>query len=152
MRPKPALTVVTPELTCPHTYPVPLQVARAFANFLALANTAETTNRVRPSGWGVHGGNASFNVHYPLCLSLFLLIDALQVRRLRGELAASSKVLPLPSREDSCLGNIERLLRDGVRFSIVLSITGIDRVNADILMFGSHTRTNRSPPTPSSTP
>lgn len=57
-------------------------VARAFANFLALANTAETHNKVR---------------------------------RLRDELAASSQVLPLPSREDSCLGNIERLLKDGVK-------------------------------------
>lgn len=37
------------------------------------------------------------------------------MRRLRDELTASDKVLPLPSREDSCLGNIERLLKSGVR-------------------------------------
>lgn len=53
-------------------------VSRAFANFLALANTAETHNKVR---------------------------------RLRDELSATTAVLPLPFREDACLGNIERLLK-----------------------------------------
>lgn len=42
------------------------------------------------------------------------------MRRLRDDLAASDKVLPLPSREDSCLGNIERLLKSGVRIPRLL--------------------------------
>jgi|EP00624_Nannochloropsis_granulata_P003040 phosphoenolpyruvate carboxylase len=54
-------------------------VARAFANFLALANTAETFNKVR---------------------------------RLRTELTSTKETLPLPLREDTCLGNIQRLLNE----------------------------------------